>query len=72
MGAAALKRSGCEYSCRHEARQCHIGAKLLNEGDFLSLDGNTGAMYLGRLAPLIERPIQPLAAIASWSRAAAA
>jgi pyruvate,orthophosphate dikinase len=53
-------------------RQCHIGAKLLNEGDFLSLDGNTGAMYLGRLASLIERPERPLAAIASWSPAAVA
>jgi pyruvate,orthophosphate dikinase len=53
-------------------RQCHIGAKLLNEGDFLSLDRNTGAMYPGRLATLVERPVRPLAAIASWRPAATA
>lgn len=53
-------------------RQCRIGAKLLNEGDCLSLDGNSGAIYLGQHAPLIERPVGPLAEIASWSPAAVA
>jgi pyruvate,orthophosphate dikinase len=52
-------------------RQCQIGGKLLNEGDFLSLDGNAGAVYLGRLAALTERPVNALAAIALWSPAAA-
>jgi pyruvate,orthophosphate dikinase len=53
-------------------RQCQIGGKLLNEGDFLSLDGNAGAVYLGRLAALTERPVNALAMIASWTPAAAA
>jgi pyruvate, orthophosphate dikinase len=52
-------------------RQCRIGGKLLAEGDFLSLNGNTGAVHLGRLAPLTERPERALAAIAVWRRAAA-
>jgi len=54
-----------------ERRQCHIGGRLLNEGDFLSLNGDTGAVHAGRLVPLTERPERALAAIASWRRAAA-
>jgi pyruvate,orthophosphate dikinase len=49
-----------------ERRQCKIGNAVLNEGDLLSLDGNTGAVHLGRLAPVIERPEKALAAIADW------
>jgi pyruvate, orthophosphate dikinase len=45
---------------------------VLNEGDFLSLNGNTGAVHLGRLAQLTERPERALAAIAAWRTAAAA
>ncbi len=50
-----------------DSRQCTIGGKVLNEGDSLSLDGNTGAVHLGLLTPLIERPERALAAIATWS-----
>ena len=53
-------------------RQCQIGGKLLNEGDFLSLDGNTGAIYPGRLAAVTERPVNALTTIASWTPATAA
>ena len=55
-----------------EHRQCRIGPELLNEGDPLSLDGNTGAVYAGRLAPLVERPDRALLAIAAWRRGAKA
>lgn len=51
-----------------EKRQCRIGATLFDEGDFLSLDGNSGAVYPGRLAPLTERPERALGAIAEWRR----
>ena len=50
-------------------RQCRIGGMLLNEGDVLSLDGNTGAIHAGRLEPITERPERALAAIASWQHA---
>jgi pyruvate, orthophosphate dikinase len=50
-----------------DSRQCTIGGTVLNEGDFLSLDGNTGAVHLGILTPVVERPARALAAIASWS-----
>ena len=48
---------------RHE---CRIGGRLLKEGDLISLDGNTGAVHPGLLAPMIERPEKALAAIAAW------
>jgi len=47
-------------------RQCRIAGTVLNEGDLLSLDGNTGEVHLGSLAPLIERPDRALDAIATW------
>jgi pyruvate,orthophosphate dikinase len=50
-----------------DSRQCTIGGTVLKEGDFLSLDGNTGAVHLGCLTPVVERPERALAAIASWS-----
>jgi pyruvate,orthophosphate dikinase len=53
-----------------DRRQCKIGDSVLNEGDLLSLDGNTGAVHLGRLTRLIERPERALAAIAAWRRPA--
>ena len=52
-------------------RQCRIGGTLLDEGDFISLDGNSGAVYAGKLEPLVERPERALAAIAGWRRVAA-
>jgi pyruvate,orthophosphate dikinase len=55
-----------ELSVDLDKRQCTIGKTVLKEGDLLSLDGNTGAVHLGRLTPVIERPEQALAAIASW------
>jgi pyruvate,orthophosphate dikinase len=49
-----------------DSRLCRIGDTQLKEGDFLSLDGNTGAVYQGRLVPLVERPVAALATIAGW------
>lgn len=55
-----------------EHRRCQIGGKVLNEGDLISLDGNTGSVYLNCVSTINERPVEALAAIAEWSRAAAA
>ena len=51
-----------------DKRQCTIGTTVLNEGDPLSLDGNTGSIHLDRLTPIIERPERALDAIAIWRR----
>jgi pyruvate,orthophosphate dikinase len=52
-------------------RECLIGGTVVKEGDFLSLDGNTGAVHLGPLETLIERPEKALAIIAGWREDAA-
>jgi pyruvate,orthophosphate dikinase len=53
-------------------RQCRIGTALLHEDDFVSLDGNTGAVHAGKLTQVTERPDAALAAIADWRRPVAA
>ncbi len=45
---------------------------LLDEGDLLALDGNTGAVHAGKLDVATERPEVALKAIASWQIATAA
>jgi pyruvate,orthophosphate dikinase len=49
-----------------DRRQCRIGGTVLNEGDLLSLDGDTGEVYAGGLTQLSERPEHALACIAAW------
>jgi len=61
--------SNLEIDLAH--RQCRIGGTVLDEGDFLSLDGNGGAVYAGKLEALVERPERALAAIGGWRRIAA-
>jgi pyruvate,orthophosphate dikinase len=53
-------------------RQCRIGGVLLNEGDMLALDGNTGAVHAGELTVTTERPDAALQTISAWQRAALA
>lgn len=48
-----------------EGRQCRIGDTLLDEGDMLVLDGNTGAVHAGKLAVVQERPEAAVATIGS-------
>ena len=50
-------------------RQCVIGGTTLLEGDFVSLDGNTGAVHVGRLSLLTEKPERALEIIAGWRHA---
>ncbi len=47
-------------------RSCRIGSKTLTEGDFLSIDGNDGGIYAGKLEVVSERPERELARIAAW------
>jgi len=58
---------GCaDLEINLDARSCRIGGKTLQEGDLLSLDGNDGGIYAGRLAVIAERPERELTRIASW------
>ena len=49
-----------------QGRTCQIGGQTFAEGDFISLDGNDGAVYPGRLEIVAERPERELAIIAGW------
>ncbi len=52
-------------------RRCRIGGKAFDEGDAISIDGNTGVIYAGALSVLTERPDRELAAVAEWRSAPA-
>lgn len=54
-----------------ERSQRRIGDTVLDEGDMLALDGNTGAVHAGKLAVVQERPDAALATVAGWRSAAA-
>jgi pyruvate,orthophosphate dikinase len=46
--------------------RCTIGGVSLREGDILSLDGNTGAVYQGRVAVRSGRPDQLIEKVRQW------
>ncbi len=56
-GALAVDVSG------HTAR---LGTAIVNEGDWLSIDGEAGAIYLGRHDVIVERPETELKEIERW------
>ena len=47
-------------------RTCSIGSNTLNEGDWITLDGNEGGVYAGCLEVITERPAAALATIEEW------
>jgi pyruvate, orthophosphate dikinase len=58
---------GCAALAVHPAqhRACFNGAAL-NEGDWLTIDGETGAIHLGHGTVITERPAAELKEIAHW------
>lgn len=52
-------------------RRCVLGGKECREGDFLSLDGNSGQVYAGRVDIEYERPEVALGQVNAWRRTAA-
>jgi pyruvate, orthophosphate dikinase len=52
-------------------RVCRVGDQVFAEGDFISLDGDEGAIYPGRIQIVTERPERELAAVSRWRQAAA-
>jgi len=49
-------------------RSCRIGGHTVQEGDVVSLDGNSGDVYLGPIDVLKEWPVRELDTIAAWRR----
>jgi pyruvate,orthophosphate dikinase len=48
-----------------------IGGVGIKEGDWLSIDGETGTIYLGRANLVSERPEREIAEVESWRAEAA-
>lgn len=57
---------GCPGLVIEQGRRCRIGGESFAEGDFLSLDGHTGAVYSGRLSVVAEKPVELLAVVKRW------
>jgi len=51
-------------------RRAQLAGAAIKEGDWLSIDGEAGAIYLGRGEIVTERPEAELAEIESWRRGA--
>ena len=45
-----------------------VSGVTLNEGDWLSIDGETGEIYLGRCDVAVDRPESELAEVERWRR----
>jgi pyruvate,orthophosphate dikinase len=66
----------CIVGCRalfidSQRQSCRLGERWFHEGDILTLDGQTGAVYAGQLAVIAERPVQYLKTIEQWKRGCA-
>ncbi len=58
---------GCtDLSIDPQGRSCRIGQSTFTEGDWLTLDGNAGVVYGGRLEIVLERPERELVTIMQW------
>jgi pyruvate,orthophosphate dikinase len=50
-------------------RCCSIGERTLQEGEVISLDGDSGRIYAGSIAVIEERPEAALRQVAGWRAA---
>jgi pyruvate,orthophosphate dikinase len=65
MGRVCLV--GCrELSIDLDYRKGRLGDHAINEGDWISLDGNAGEIILGHLPVVVARPDSELAEIERW------
>jgi pyruvate, orthophosphate dikinase len=63
---------GCaELAVDVSAHKARINGADVKEGDWLSVDGNTGAIYLGQAKVVVDRPEAELAEVECWRNNAA-
>jgi pyruvate,orthophosphate dikinase len=55
---------------RLDQRRCVIGGRSFAEGDLISLDGESGAVYAGKVIVTSERPTEWIEQVRSWTNAA--
>jgi pyruvate,orthophosphate dikinase len=64
--------AGCKsLAVDPEARTARYDGETINEGDWISMDGDNGAVYLGRANIVRERPAAELAELDRWRSEAA-
>ncbi len=64
---------GCAGLTIDESGQSgEVGSEKLHEGDMITVDGATGAIFRGELEVVRERPVELLQAIAGWRTASSA
>ncbi|HZP47355.1 MAG TPA: PEP/pyruvate-binding domain-containing protein [Vicinamibacterales bacterium] len=60
---------GCgDLHIDQQGATCTIGPRRLCEGDVVTLDGEAGAVYAGKLPVVTERPAAALAIVRGWPR----
>ncbi len=58
---------GCEsLRISEDLRHCYLGEIRVEEGDILSVDGESGRIYLGQLEQVIYRPEDLLKKVSAW------
>jgi pyruvate,orthophosphate dikinase len=58
---------GCsDLVIQGEGKTCRIGDQCLEQGSAVSLDGNSGHVYPGKLEVVVERPTQYLQEVERW------
>jgi pyruvate,orthophosphate dikinase len=58
---------GCrELAIEADGKGCRLGGQVLDEGSGVSLDGDTGRVYAGKLEVVVERPTQYLRQVERW------
>jgi len=58
---------GCrELAVQEDGKRCRIGDQFLDEGAAVSLDGQSGQVYAGKLEVVVERPTQYLGEVERW------
>jgi pyruvate,orthophosphate dikinase len=61
---------GCDaLSVDLDRRRCSIGGRNFNEGDVISLDGDSANVLAGEAKVVIEKPVAWLAEVARWRSA---
>jgi pyruvate,orthophosphate dikinase len=61
---------GCRaLRLENDRRRCTIGDRSFREGEPITIDGETGRVYPGRVAVVTEKPLDALATIARWRQA---
>ncbi len=71
--AARQMNKVCIVGCRaitinFNERSCTIDKNVLAEGNYITLDGNTGAVYDGKVDVIVEKPTSLIKVIEGWNK----